>query len=317
MLPQPDLGCADCYRLRGCDISRVSFKMPTSLARGRGLKTEDLIRLLLTAWRDPQVKLEALEEWDSGSVLWGACGGAPGRRLSVTGGDGRDACYVMGGGSGAGSKRMLPSLSYPGTSLLYFSGPQFLCLQTGLTHSCSAHILVKMRGVLSVLQGPDRQRQRCASICKEPASLGSCSLLRQPREVSSSFFCRRRNGDLEMCLRLPSPLQAELTQHQAAAPPGFPELRVPEPCLPSGCGHSLRWGEAAAAPTAPHPQAGFWREGLDWQHAQVWQLLGTPKALVGKSLQCWGSGPRHDKAERVLCNQRQDVLGSGRAIVVV
>lgn len=210
---------------------------------------------------------------------------------------------------------MLPSLSYPGTSLLYFSGPQFLCLQTGLTHSCSAHILVKMRGVLSVLQGPDRQRQRCASICKEPASLGSCSLLRQPREVSSSFFCRRRNGGLETCLRLPSPLQAELTQHQAAAPPGFPELQVPEPCLPSGCGHSLRWGEAVAAPTAPHPQAGFWREGLDWQHAQVWQLLGTPEALVGKSLQCWGSGPRHDKAERVLCNQSRMYLGAAAPLL--
>lgn len=47
-----------------------------------------------------------------------------------------------------------PSLpSHPGPSLPYFSGPQFLCLQSRPGRPCSAHSLVKAGRRVPALQG--------------------------------------------------------------------------------------------------------------------------------------------------------------------
>ena len=67
---------------------------------------------------------------------------------------------------------------------------------------------------------------------------------------------------------------------------------------------------------APH-QDESWEKRLTGRVNGVAARVAGPRLRLGPQSRFWGSGPQRDKAERVLCNQRQDVLGRGRAIVVV
>lgn len=207
---------------------------------------------------------------------------------------------------GWGSKRTHPLLLFPtqGHTVLGLSFP--VC-KGSLAIPALHTACWRLTGRTFVPQGSTDTALGLCSVVQGTA-MGPHSGLEQPPEVG----IQPQDGGQETC-----PVPAELSPRPASCCgpcTQFLSRRPQRSAFPLAVGKTPGWGEAAAHLRSLRPQHGFWGEPLDRQSERVWKEHW--RLRPGKQSPLGGSGPWRNKAEWVLCNQRQDVLERGRTIVV-